>query len=251
MRDTVELPVFTPDWQLPPGVRALQTMRGDSAAPFGGFNLGDHVGDDVQSVTNNRNALTINTGFFPIWLRQVHGISVFPINSIPDMAPEADAAMTQMRHLACAILTADCLPVLVADCQARVVGAAHAGWRGLAGGVIEQLVSSLTRIPGVTPDDLTVWIGPAIGPEAFEVGREVVDAFVGRNTANESCFKTHPESAGKFLADLPALALNALRSQGVDKVTLSGLCSFSLEGRFYSYRRNNVTGRMASLIWLE
>lgn len=251
MRDTFKLPVFVPEWHLPAGVRALQTMCGDGSAPFGGFNLGDHVGDDMQSVVNNRNALSIKIESFPIWLRQVHGISVFPIDRIPEVAPEADAAMTQMRHLACAILTADCLPVLVADSQARVVGAAHAGWRGLAGGVIEQLVDSLTRIPGVTPDDLTVWIGPAIGPKAFEVGQEVVDAFVDRNAANETCFETHPESVGKFLADLPTLALNTLKTLGVNKVTLSGLCTFSLEDRFYSYRRNIVTGRMASLIWLE
>lgn len=249
------LPALVPDWLLPPGVQALQTECGSGPAPYGGFNLGDHVGDAMSDVNANRQRLIQATGVTPIWMRQVHGIAVHHIDALPPeppKPPEADAAMTRKRGVACTVLTADCLPVLVADRQARVVGAAHAGWRGLAGGVIQRLVAAMTRVPGVTTGDLTVWLGPAIGPMAFEVGQEVVDAFTMRHPGRQAYFRPHTPAAGKYLADLPGLARNILQDCGVGDVTLSGLCTFSQSDRFYSYRRaGGVTGRMASLIWLE
>lgn len=245
------MPAFVPDWPLPVGVKALQTECGQGAHPYGGFNLGDHVGDDSARVTQNRQVLVDTIGAAPVWMRQVHGTRVLALNGVSSAMPEADAAMTTCPGMACAIMTADCLPVLVADRQARVVGAAHAGWRGLAEGVVEQLIDTMCRVPGVAPRDLSVWLGPAIGPTAFEVGQEVVDAFVRRDTAHAAAFRGHPGSAGKYLADMSALATHILRARGVEDITPSGLCTYMLTDRFYSYRRDGVTGRMASLIWLE
>lgn len=254
--DQPSLPAFTPDWGLPAGIRALQTECGKAPLdqqPYGAFNLGDHVGDDAARVAAHRQHLARAIGARPVWLQQVHGTRVMTLDatalSNAAMPPEADAAMTQAQGVACAIMTADCLPVLVADQQARVVGAAHAGWRGLAAGVIESLVEAMTRVPGVTPADLTVWLGPAIGPAAFEVGGEVVEAFAGMDAANRHCFTPHPDSTDKYLGDLPALARNRLHRLGIEAVTGSDLCTVSLPERFYSYRRQPVTGRMASLIW--
>ena len=248
---------FVPNWAIPAGVCALQTERGDGvvgaagAGPYGGFNLGDHVGDDAGRVKSNRQALSHALGIKPVWLNQVHGTSVCHLVSRPEGIPEADAAISQVPGLACAIMTADCLPVLIADRHARVVGAAHAGWRGLAGGVLQLLLHAMTRLPGVSPRDLTVWLGPAIGPTAFEVGFEVRDAFVALSTANAASFMPHPEHPDKLLADLPALATVILKDAGIEAITPSHLCTVSLGERFYSYRRDGVTGRMASLIWLE
>ena len=247
-----ELPAFVPDWDIPAGVRALQTECGQGPSPFGGFNLGDHVGDDPARVSANRRRLSRFTGANPVWLSQVHGTKVFHIaRDGAEIAPEADAAMTTAPGQACTIMTADCLPVLIADREARVVGAAHAGWRGLAAGVIERLVAHMTQVPGVRASDLTVWLGPAIGPTAFEVGPEVVDVFVAQDVENKRHFKAHPAIRGKFLADLPELAGDILRKAGIESVTGSHLCTVSHSERFYSYRRDRVTGRMASLIWLD
>ena len=245
------LPALVPDWDLPAGVRALQTECGVGAAPYGGFNLGDHVGDDDAHVTRNRQRLLQATGATPVWLNQVHGTQVHELRHVTVAPVEADAALTGQRGLACTIMTADCLPVLVADRQARVVGAAHAGWRGLAGGVIQALLAAMTAVPGVKLSDLTVWLGPAIGPTAFEVGPEVRAAFVALNPAHDRWFQPLMASPGKHLADLPGLARAILQQAGVEDVTLSGLCTVSLPNRFYSYRRDAVTGRMASLIWLD
>ena len=245
------LPAFVPDWPLPAGVKALQTECGQGPAPYGGFNLGDHVGDEMASVAAHRQRLVQATGVSPIWLRQVHGINVCRADGLSEEPPEADASLTRRHRIACAVLTADCLPVLIADRQARVVGAAHAGWRGLAAGVIQQLIAAMTQMPGVTLQDLTVWLGPAIGPTAFEVGPDVVAAFTAQDPALQKNFRQHPAVAGKYLADLPGLAANILQRCGVDNLTLSGLCTVSLTDRFYSYRREGVTGRMASLIWLD
>lgn len=249
-----DLPAFTPDWSLPAGVRALQTECGRGLLPYGEFNLGDHVGDDMARVHANRQRLMRGTGVTPVWLRQVHGSVVYDAGAYDAkkaVVPEADAALTERPGIACTVLTADCLPVLIADRQARVVAAAHAGWRGLAVGVIEQLIDAMLRVPGVTTRDLTVWLGPAISPSAFEVGQEVVDAFLAQSAVHAGCFKQHPIAPGKLLANLPGLALNVLQAKGVEDITLSGLCTASLDDRFYSYRRAGVTGRMASLIWLE
>lgn len=259
-----QLPGFIPDWVLPEGVGALQTQSGTGCPPFGGFNLGDHVGDHPDRVEQRRQQLAAAIHARPVWLRQVHGTAVqvidrmtfpsSPTTAPPTPAPECDAALTREPGMACAIMTADCLPVLVADRQARVVGAAHAGWRGLAAGVIEQLIAAMTETPGVSPGDLTVWLGPSIGPTAFEVGPEVVEAFTAQAASNRRHFKPHPQphsdAAGQYLADLPALAGDVLLRLGVTQVTTSGLCTVGQPDRFYSYRRHPVTGRMASLIWL-
>lgn len=251
-----DLPAFTPDWSLPAGVRVLQTECGRGPLPYGEFNLGDHVGDDPARVHANRQRLMRATGVTPVWLRQVHGTMVVDASGCntektPQETPEADAALTQRRGIACAVLTADCLPVLIADRLARVVGAAHAGWRGLAAGVIEELIDAMLRVPEVKNHDLAVWLGPAIGPEAFEVGQDMADAFLAQSALHAGCFKPHPAKPGKLLADLPGLAVNVLQAKGIEDITLSGLCTASLEDRFYSYRRTGVTGRMASLIWLQ
>lgn len=245
------LPAFVPDWHLPPGVKALQTERGTGALPYGSFNLGDHVGDELPKVAAHRQQLAEYIGAAPVWLKQVHGTHVRQQDTSPDTIPEADAVMTQQPRIACTIMTADCLPVLVADRQARVIGAAHAGWRGLANGVLQQLIQMMTRVPGVAPQSLQVWLGPVIGPSAFEVGQDVVDVFTQGKTHLHACFTTHPEAAGKYLADLPAVATSTLHETGVDDITSSNLCTHTLADRFYSYRRDGVTGRMASLIWLE
>ncbi len=250
----VEPVCFVPDWAIPPGVCALQTERGEGAVgagPYGGFNLGDHVGDDAGRVRSNRHSLRRALGIEPVWLNQVHGTSVCNLDTMPDGTPEADAAVSQRPGMACAIMTADCLPVLIADRHARVIGAAHAGWRGLAGGVLQSLLHAMTRVPGVSPRDLTVWLGPAIGPTAFEVGFEVRDVFIAQTAAHAASFMPHPERPSKLLADLPALALRILQDAGVEAITPSHLCTVSLGERFYSYRRDGVTGRMASLIWLD
>lgn len=242
---------FVPDWAMPPGVRAIQTERGVGQAPFGGFNLGDHVGDEEHRVRSNRQALSLGLGVRPVWLNQVHGTTVCTLTSELDGSPEADGSISQLPGVACAIMTADCMPVLVADRHARVVGAAHAGWRGLAAGVLQSLIRTMTAIPGVRPQDLTVWLGPAIGPMAFEIGFEVRDAFVAQSVAHKGSFLRHPKYQDKLLADLPALATRILQDSGVKDITASGLCTFNLADRFYSYRREGITGRMASLIWLN
>lgn len=246
------LPVFTPDWALPAGVCAIQTECGVGQSPYGGFNLGDHVGDDPQRVDQHRQQLAGQIGTRPVWLKQVHGTTVCCIDDSGSAeAPEADAVVIRQPGAACTIMTADCLPVLVADCRARVVGAAHAGWRGLAAGVIQELIAAMTATPGVSPGDLSVWLGPAIGPEAFEVGQDVVDVFTAQSGAHRSCFKAQSGSADKYLADLPALADAILHDLGVTEVQRSHLCTVSRPERFYSFRRDGVTGRMASLIWIS
>lgn len=250
-----DLPAFVPNWALPAGVKALQTECGiapQSAQRFGSFNLGDHVGDDPARVEAHRQRLATAIGATPLWLNQVHGTTVCRLDAfMADSRPQADAVMTQRRGLACAIMTADCLPVLMADRQGRVVGAAHAGWRGLAAGVLQALAGAMLNPLGMMPGDLRVWLGPAIGPKAFEVGPDVVGAFTCLDQGHRIHFEPHPESHGKYLADLPGLASDMLRRLGIDDITASDLCTVSLPERFYSYRRNPVTGRMASLIWLD
>lgn len=244
------VPGFAPDWNLPSGIRAWQTCRGIGAVPYGGFNLGQHVGDDPVSVSANRDRLLTVVPAMPVWLTQVHGTRVLDlVDNSADASPEADAVMTSSPGIVCAVMTADCLPVLLADRAGRIVGAAHAGWRGLAEGVLESLVSQMTsKIQGQTAD-LLAWLGPAIGPEAFEVGEDVQQAFVGLSPANKTYFK--PGAAGKWLADLPALAAAKLRAMGVKDIRRSNYCTYKQPDSFYSYRRDHITGRMATMIWIE
>lgn len=234
-----------PDWPAPANVRACVTTRsgGVSAAPFDSFNLGDHVDDDPAAVASNRQHLFEALGCQPAWLRQVHGIVVAEAD--PATVLEADGNWTATPGIACTAMTADCLPALFCDRAGTRVAAAHAGWRGLAGGVLEATVQALD----VAPHELLVWLGPAIGPAAFEVGSEVREAFVQQHAEAVSAF-VPSANAGKFMADIYQLARIRLAAIGVTAVSGGGLCTYN-DPRFYSYRRNARTGRFASLIWLQ
>lgn len=259
MPDSRGVPGFMPAWSLPAGVCAWQSTRGVGALPYGGFNLGSHVGDAPEQVQANRHRLLAQLPASPIWLNQVHGIRVLelPLTSAATSSnpPEADAVMTQTPGIVCAVMTADCLPVLLSDKGGRVVGAAHAGWRGLAAGVLEALVGSMASRVQAAPDELLAWLGPAIGPDAFEVGDDVREAFIALNAENRQYFKpaatARAGKAAKWLADLSGLASAKLQSMGLREITQSGLCTYTQADQFYSYRRDNVTGRMASMIWIN
>ncbi|OZA28491.1 MAG: multi-copper polyphenol oxidoreductase [Hydrogenophilales bacterium 17-64-11] len=217
---------------------------GVSQAPWASLNLGDHVGDDPARVAANRTRLRERLPAEPGWLRQVHSARVVELGR--DTEREADASFTRQVGEACAVLTADCLPVLFCDRAGSVVAAAHAGWRGLAGGVLEAAVAAMQ----VPPDEILAWMGAAIGPQAFEVGDAVREAFVGRHPEAAAAFVPQP-APGKWLADIYRLARIRLNRIGVQAIHGGGRCTFSEADSFYSYRRDGVTGRMASLIWLE
>lgn len=248
-----QLAWLTPDWPAPATVRALSTLRtgGLSKPPFASFNLGGHVGDDAAAVEGNRRALRAAAKLpaDPQWLEQVHGSCVTDLDS-PGPARPADAAVTRQPGRICAILTADCLPVLLAGDAGDRVGAAHAGWRGLAAGVIEAAVAAL----GVPPRQLLAWLGPAIGPRHFEVGAEVREEFMrcagaGDTAADDAAFV--PSARGRYMADLYALARRRLLRLGVEGIYGGGECTYTDEARYYSYRRDGSTGRQTTLIWLE
>lgn len=241
---------LSPDWPAPGNVRSLITTRegGVSRTPFDGFNLATHVGDDAEAVASNRALLTRRCGAQPVWLEQVHGTGVVELDksSVAAAVPVADAAVSRSPGLACAVLTADCLPVLLCDRAGTVVAAAHAGWRGLAAGVLEQTVERMH----VKPRDLLAWLGPAIGPQAFEVGDEVRALFMASDPAAKHAFVATGKP-GKWLADLFMLARQSLLRAGVGWVAGGDICTFTGHRLFYSYRREGITGRFASLIWLD
>ena len=241
-----------PDWPAPANVLALSTCRqgGHSTATFASLNLGHHVGDSAAAVTANRGILAaaLPAGTDIQWLSQVHGTRVVAAGQDSEY-PQADAAWSRHTHKACAVLTADCLPVLFCSTSGDRVAAAHAGWRGLLDGVLEATVAAMD----VNPDQILAWMGPAIGPQAFEVGREVRDQYLAAAPATdkalvEACFLPSAASPGHYLADLYALARLRLRTVGVTAVFGGGYCTFSDSQRFFSYRRDGQTGRMASLI---
>ncbi|MDD5242036.1 MAG: peptidoglycan editing factor PgeF [Sulfuricella sp.] len=238
-----------PGWPAPVNVRALQTTRtgGVSEGAYASLNLGDHVGDDAVMVTRNRAILRAALPAEPLWLKQVHGNIVADADRAVGIA-EADAAVARKPDTVCAVMTADCLPLLLCDESGTVVGAAHAGWRGLAGGVIEAAVAAM----GVAPASLMAWLGPAIGPQAFEVGEEVRQAFLAHDPEAHKAFvpRTHL-TEHKWLADIYLLARQRLGLLGVTKVYGGSLCTFNDAEKFFSYRRDGATGRMASLIWLD
>lgn len=239
-----------PMWPAPENVRSLITTRegGFSAAPFDGFNLATHVGDDPRSVAKNRALLSLRTGAEPVWLNQVHGTNVVDLDtclSATDV-PVADAAISRSPGKACAVLTADCLPVLLCDRGGTVVAAVHAGWRGLVAGVIEATIERMQ----ISPRDLLVWLGPAIGPQAFEVGDEVRELFLASDAASKEAFILNGRP-GKWMADLFMLARQRLQREGVGFIGGDGACTFTDIRQFYSYRRQATTGRFASLIWLQ
>jgi len=235
-----------PDWPAPAGVRALSTTRrgGTSRPPWDSFNLGAHVGDDPVAVAANRALLRRELPAEPAWLTQVHGTRcVDAASATPGV--EADASFTRRRGVVCAVLTADCLPVLLCDDSASVVGIAHAGWRGLASGVIEAMVAAMGE-PG---EGLMAWLGPAIGPQAFEVGGEVRERFVAHDAQAASAFA--PAANGKWLCDIHALARRRLHALGIRRIAGADSCTLRDAENFFSYRRDGATGRMASLVWLE
>ena len=237
---------IVPDWPAHARVRAFITTRagGVSSGPYATFNLGDTTADDPAAVRANKATLERLLPAPPRWLRQVHGARVVQADSVT--APvEADAAYTCAPGVVCAVKIADCMPVLITDAQASVVELAHAGWRGLSGGVVENTVAALPADPAA----LLAYLGPAIGPAAFEVGDEVRAAFCDVDPSAGSAFA--PGKPGKWYADLFALARHRLARCGVTRVYGGGLCTYSNPGRFYSHRRNPVTGRMAAVIWLE
>ena len=235
---------IVPDWPAPPDVRALITTRagGASTGPFASFNLGLRAGDDPQAVAANRARLGTLLPQPPRWLRQVHGSVVVDADALSG-EPEADAAIARQPGTVCAVLVADCVPVLLADRAGTTVGIAHAGWRGLARGVIENTVGAMKG----AGRDLIAYLGPGIGPAAFEVGNDVREAFLARDAAAAAAFKPHAD--GKWLADLYLLARQSLKRSGVAEVHGGTLCTYSDARRFFSYRRERTTGRMAALIW--
>lgn len=251
------------DWivpeALPAGLGAMMTTRagGVSAAPWDTMNLGAEVGDSVEAVTANRRRFAEAAGATPVFLRQVHGTRVarvgMAVTESGANVVEADAAVTNQPGVACAVQVADCLPVLLAAPGARGVAAAHAGWRGLAGGVLEAAVQSLCALAECHAGELWVWLGPSIGPRRFEVGADVVQAF-GRDPARQSLhgFRAAPAQLGvpKWRADLPLLARERLLGAGVSAVHGGVWCTVEEGARFFSFRRDRVTGRMAAAIWI-
>lgn len=236
---------IVPDWPAAGRVRALITTRagGVSSGKFASLNLGARVGDDPQCVERNRAILRACLPAEPAWMKQVHGtVVVDAVKATRDT--EADGAVTRAAGSVCAVMTADCLPVLLSDRAGKTAGIAHAGWRGLAAGIIESVVRAMDR----SPLDLIAYIGPGIGPRKYEVGEDVRQAFVGKDPDATAAFVSRQN--GKYLADLYALARQRLEAAGVAEVHGGGFCTASDE-RFFSFRRDGSTGRMASLVWLE
>lgn len=238
---------ITPDWPAPPNVKAAATLRtgGVSEGEFSSLNLGSHVGDDPVAVTENRRLLrtALKLPAEPTWLNQVHGRDVVEAGPTSRL-PSADASVAHQTGAVCVVMTADCLPVLFCDRAGTRVGAAHAGWRGLAGGVLGATIKSLD----VPPSQLMAWLGPAIEQEAFEVGDEVRAAFLDLASDNAAAFRANARD--RWQADLYQLARNELARLGVTAVYGGGFNCFADSERFFSYRRESRTGRMASLVWL-
>jgi YfiH family protein len=237
-----------PDWPAPQHVCVLSSLRGGgvSDGPYASLNLAAHVGDRTEAVAANRLLLreAARLPAEPLWLEQVHGTVVTRHEGAVSPPPRADAAVTFEPGRVCAVMTADCLPVVFADRAGTRVGVAHAGWRGLVGGVLQATIAALE----VPASDLHAWLGPAIGPAAFEVGPEVREAYLARVAGSAECFARNDR--GRYLADIYGLALRVLGAAGVASVHGGGWCTHEDAQRFFSYRRDGVTGRMATLAWL-
>ena len=248
------LPGLTPDW---PGARAVGAFcsvreGGVSAGPYASLNLGDHVGDDTVAVMENRARFARHVGAKPVYLRQVHGTRVVRLDATTADGIEADACWTAERGVACTIMVADCLPVLLANEHDRVVGAAHCGWRGLAGGVLEELWASMRAGVPSGAAGTSAWLGPCIGPQAFEVGADVRDAFLAGDASAGTFFRD--KGAGKFHADLPGLARRRLQALGFSRIRGNDggpdWCTVGNPSRFFSHRRDRTSGRFAAAVWL-
>jgi YfiH family protein len=243
--------LITPDWPVPARVRCAFTLRsgGVSVAPYDSLNVGAHVGDAAEAVGENRRRVKeyLRLSAEPVWLQQVHGIDVVDLDGVEGGigTMRADAAVTRVGRRVCVIQVADCMPVLFAARDGSAVGAAHAGWRGLAGGVLEQTVRAL----GVPAANLIAWLGPTISQRHFEVGDDVRTSFVSGDPGAAAAFGTN--TRGRWQCDLYALARRRLAALGVRNVFGGGWCTYAEAGRFFSFRRDGQCGRMAALIWLE
>jgi YfiH family protein len=256
-----ELDFITPNWPAPANVKALQTTRmgGVSLAPYASLNLGAHVNDDAIAVVKNRQLLSPYLPSEPVWVNQVHGLNVIDA-ATSSCLQNADASFTTKANVVCITMTADCLPVLLCDKSGSVVAAVHAGWRGLCDGVIEAAIHKMQ----VPPTEILAWLGPAIGPDAFEVANDVREQFVEKDSQATLAFKPlDNKTADKWLCNLYLIAKQRLNKLGVTQIYAASdheiydenhrenFCTYTDETRFFSFRRDNVTGRMASLIWLE
>ena len=239
-----------PNWHAPPNVHAFTTLRhgGVSNVPYDSFNLGDHVGDEENAVKTNRTLLIkqFNLPQMPLFLTQTHSTRVLTL-PYSGKNLEADAAYTTQTNQVCLVMTADCLPVLFTNRQGNAVAAAHAGWRGLCDGILEETVKCF-QCPS---DEIMAWLGPAIGSTAFQVGGEVVQQFISQDPQAESAFIVDPNTPGKYLGDLYQIAKQRLNQLGINQVSGGEHCTYTEKDKFFSYRRDGKTGRMASCIWFE
>ncbi|MBK6617194.1 MAG: peptidoglycan editing factor PgeF [Nitrosomonas sp.] len=243
---------IVPEWPAPHNIKALFTTRKRESdhnprSNYSGFNLGDHVGDNPDVVQRNRAQLCQYLPQEPCWLAQVHKNRPIWVDTVSNIKSEGDAAISRCSGVVCAILVADCLPVFLCDEAGSVVAIAHAGWRGLASGIIENTIREMRQYS--TSKQIIAWLGPAIGPQYFEVGEEVRSTFIQSDSQSVNAF-TETDKRGKYYADIFQLARQRLAKTGVDKVFGGELCTFSDADRFYSYRRDGQTGRMAALLWM-
>jgi polyphenol oxidase len=247
-----KLNFIIPNWPAPLNVHALQTNRhaGHSHAPFNSLNFGSHVGDNPIHVAQNRQLLSELLPSEPVWLNQTHSINVVDA-AATNCVPDADASFSTQKNVVCVVMTADCLPVLLCDKAGTIVVAVHAGWRGLCDGAVEASIDAACRAAQIIPNDLMAWLGPAIGPNAFEVGSEVRAQFMAKDVKAEAAFKPHGD---KYLADIYQIATQRLNNAGVTQIYGSGhdkdCCTFTEKDQFFSYRRDGATGRMATMIWM-
>lgn len=239
-----------PDWPAPAHVKALQTTRlgGVSQGVYASLNMGEHVKDDPMHVVRNRQLLNAFLPSEPVWLNQVHGTRVIDA-ALSSCLESADAAFTDREQVVCVTMTADCLPVLLCDAQGTVVAAVHAGWRSLCDGVIEATIQAMfAKQPALKAEQILAWLGPAIGPQAFEVGSEVRAQFMAKAPQAEQAFVPHGD---KWLGNLYLIAQQRLHALGISRIYGGGDCTYTDQDRFFSFRRDGDTGRMASLIWLS
>ncbi len=238
-----------PDWPAPKNVHALQTNRdgGVSQSPYDRLNLGSHVKDNPLHVAQNRQLLSQYLPSEPVWLNQIHGTQVLNAGVVDaadtSCVPDADASFSTRKNIVCVTMTADCLPVLLCDTAGMVVASIHAGWRSLCDGVIEATVAKLP----VIPNQIMAWLGPAIGSQAFEVGGEVRAQFIAKEAQAEAAFKAHGD---KWLGDIYLIATQRLNKLGITQIYGGGLCTYTDKEKFFSFRRDGDTGRMATMIWL-
>jgi hypothetical protein len=239
--------LIVPHWPLPEGVAACSSTRigGVSQPPYDSLNLGAHCGDVLSDVEENRRLFYAAAALpsKPVWLEQVHGTDVLKLTGEPYLSKRADASYSSTPGTVCAVMTADCLPVLFCNKAGTEVAAAHAGWRGLCAGVLEETVACFNDVP----ENIIAWLGPAIGPEVFEVGPEVREAFMAKDIQADRAFRPSGE---KYIADIYTLARQRLAAIGVNHIYGGDRCTYSEAGDFFSYRRDRTTGRMASFIWL-